>query len=226
MTTLIPRLGQWISGTAGLNLTIVPYEQRPDAARWLGEPTYRVKDVFSTRNGSWELSSEFGSIDAWARTDYQQGRSFDGAGGDHNFFILCLDRTGQPLPGKGLLFWQGAMTADFTPSDPRTAKQDGSENLPIFGSYAPERGEHGSWSGAALGRSDVLVGVGMPLNQHVSVFLVLQAVEEVTPPEPEKPVTTSREAFRQALIVAQASGTRSPATLVKRADDILTAAGY
>ena len=44
------------------------------------------------------------------------------------------------------------MSADFTPSDPRTAKQDGSENIPVFGSYAPDRGEHGSWSGAALGK--------------------------------------------------------------------------
>lgn len=176
------RIGTWIEGTAGLNLQIVEHEARPDAARWQGGPIYRLKDVFSTRDGSWEPSSAFGAIDEWAKAEYWSGAKFDGAGGDHNFFIMCLDEAGQPMPGKGLLFWQGAMTADFTPSDPRQAKQDGTENIPVFGSYAPARGEHGSWSGAALGKSDVLVGVGMPLNQHVSVFLVLQAVAVVEPP--------------------------------------------
>ena len=167
-----------------LNLQVVSFEQRPDAARWQGGPIYRVKDVFTTRDGSWEVRDTPGSIDQWAKDAYWSGAKFDGAGGDHNFFILALDEAGQPIPGKGLLFWQGEMTADFKPSDPRTAKQDGSENIPVFGSYIPERGEHGSWSGAALGKSDVLVGVGMPANWHISTFLVLQAVAAPVVPPP------------------------------------------
>lgn len=182
-------IGKWITGTGGLNLEIVPYETRPDAARWQGGPVYRVKDIFSTRNGSWETSTDFGGIDQWAKDAHWSGAKFDGAGGDHNFFILALDEAGQPIPGKGLLFWQGAMTADFTPSDPRTAKHDGSENIPVFGSYAPDRDEHGSWSGAVLGKSDVLMGVGMPWNHHVSTFLVLQAVaDSQPPPRPPEPL--------------------------------------
>jgi hypothetical protein len=173
--------GRWVDQ---FGLRIVPFEDRPDAARWQGGPIYRVKDVFTTRDGSWEVSDTPGSIDQWAKDAYWSGAKFDGAGGDHNFFILALDEAGQPIPGKGLLFWQGEMTADFKPSDPRTAKQDGSENIPVFGSYIPERGEHGSWSGAALGKSDVLVGVGMPANWHISTFLVLQAVAAPVVPPP------------------------------------------
>ena len=168
-----------------LNLKVVPFEQRPDAARWQGGPVYRVKDVFTTRNGSWEVDPSVPcGIEQWAKDAYWSGARFDGAGADHNFFILALDEAGQPIPGKGLLFWTGEMSADFVPSDPRTAKQDGSENIPIFTSYVPERGEQGAWSGAALGQSDVLVGVGLPANWHVSTFLVLQASDEPTPPEP------------------------------------------
>ena len=152
-----------------------------------GGPVYRIKDVFSTCDGSWELSNGFGGIDQWAKDDYWSGAKFDGAGGDHNFFILALDKDGAPIPGKGLLFWQGPMSADFKPSDPREAKQDGSENIPVFGSYSPGLGEHGSWSGAALGKSDVLVGVGMPWNHHVSVFCVVQAEVELPPPPPPPP---------------------------------------
>ena len=190
--------GRWVDQ---FGLRIVPFEERPDAARWQGGPIYRVKDVFTTRDGSWDVSDTPGSIDQWAKDAYWSGAKFDGAGGDHNFFIMALDEAGQPIPGKGLLFWQGAMTADFKPSDPRTAKQDGTENIPVFGSYVPERGEHGSWSGAVLGKSDVLVGVGMPANWHVSTFLVVQAVAApvVPPVVPPPPTSNDTAAILQAI---------------------------
>jgi len=212
---IITRKGTWIDR---LKQTIMPFEQRPDAARWQGGPIYRLRDVFTTLLGSWEPGdTRRGAIDQWAASEYWSGQKFEGAGGDHNFFIMVLDEAGKPMPAKGILFWQGPMTATFTPSDPRNTKTDGTENIPIFGSYVPERGEQGSWSGAVLGKSDVLVGIGMPANEHVSTFAVFQAVAETVPePEPTHVLT-----FRQQLIVAQAAGTRSPATIRKRVDDLL-----
>jgi hypothetical protein len=179
-------IGTWVLGTSGLNLEVIPFEQRADKARWPDGPLYRVKEIFSTRNGSWEVSAEFGSIDGWARDEWWQGAKIDGAGGDHHFFIIVLDAAGKPLPGKGIIWRQGELTADWTPTAQKDAKPDGSENIPMQNSYAPDRGEHGSWSGTTIGRADLLHGADLPWNNHVSVFFVLQASAEPAPePEPE-----------------------------------------
>ena len=56
----------------------------------------------------------------------------------------------------------------------------------------------------------------MPLNEHISTYAVFQA--EVAAIEP---VLTNSLTFRQQLIVAQASGTRTPATIRKRVEELL-----
>lgn len=178
------QLGKYVAGTAGLNLEIIPFELRTDKARWQNGPIYRAVQVFTTRNGSWELSADFGSIDAWARDAWWQGAKIDGSGGDHHFFVIVLDAAGQPMPGKGIIWRQGDLTSNWPPSAQKDAKPDGSENIPLQNSYAPDRGEHGSWSGTTVGRADLLRGVDLPWNNHVSVFLVLQATAEEPTPDP------------------------------------------
>jgi hypothetical protein len=134
---------------------------------------------------------------------------------------VALDANNKRIPGKGMWFWPGDMTANFDPLNRKDAKLDGTENIPLNGySYVPERGEHGKWSGCLFGRSDVFVGAGLPANEHTSWVVVFQEVAEnvVVPPTPEP---TSNLAFRQALIVAQAAGTRTPATIRKRVEDLL-----
>jgi hypothetical protein len=174
--------GQWVDQ---LGLEIVPFEARPDRGRFTSGPYYRLKEVFTTREGSWEPGGNLlGSIDAWAVEEWWQGAKWKGAGGARHSFIMVLDEQGQPMKGKGLYWFKGAMTPNFDPSDKRDAWDDGTENIPLYDSYMPERGERGSYSCSTVGRADVLVGLGLPGNLHTSVFAVWQAVaaEENEPP--------------------------------------------
>lgn len=200
------QLGQWVDEMA---LQLVPYEQRPDAAAWSGGPIYRAAMVFTTLNGSWEKGGTApGCIDGWAVDAFQSGRLIDGAGGDHNLFVIVLDKDGKPIPQKGVLFWQGELKPQPSQMDwvQRSTKNDGTENIPIFGSYAPDRGEHGSWGATTLGRSDALMGVGMPYNAHISTFLVLQATDATDQPETGDLAVTN--ALLRELIAAVKAGFR------------------
>jgi len=182
------RLGTWIEGTDGLNLRIVKYEERPDKDNWKDGPFYRIKDIFSVLAGSWELTpGKKYSIDEWARNDYWQGAKWSSTG-DHNFHIMVLDKDGQPIMGKGILFRQNDWL--WQPGNVYQSSAKGDADVYLFNSYAPMRGEIGSWIGTTVGRADALLGVDMPLNEHVTVFMVLQASdEEVTPPPPPDPGT-------------------------------------
>jgi len=177
------KLGSYVDD---FNLKIVPFEQRPDVAYWKDGPYYRIIQVFTTRDGSWEPSTNPGSIDQWAVDAWHSGADWKGAGGTNNFFIKILDRDGKPLVGKGLYYWQGAMTADpskLTNVNQKTTWQTGDENLPVWDYYNPGLGETGDWSGATVGRSDVLVGVDLPYKWHTSTFVVMQeTISEPTIP--------------------------------------------
>jgi hypothetical protein len=174
------KLGSYVDD---FNLQIVPFEQRADAAKWTSGPYYRIKEVFTTRDGSWEPSTALGSIDQWAVDEWWQGAKWKGAGGTNNFFIMVLDKAGKPLVGKGLYWWQKG-TDPSKATDTKLTWDDGTENLPVWNYYDPSKGETGSWSGATVGRSDVLAGVDLPYKNHVSTFVVFQETdaEPVMPP--------------------------------------------
>ena len=211
--------GKWFDK---LNQVVVPYEKRADAAKWHGGPIYRLTHAFTCR-GLWEADPRYGGIDQWAVDMFRSGSMIDGAGSDHDIFVVVYDETGKPMVGKGVLFftnpceaWASTNPDAITIQDKRDTRSDGSATVPIFQSYAPDRGEHGAWSCAPLGQADVLAGIGMPLNEHISTYAVFQA--EVASIEP---VLTNSLTFRQQLIVAQASGTRTPATIRKRVEELL-----
>jgi hypothetical protein len=176
------RIGTWILGTGGLNLKLVKFEERPDKEQWRDGPIYRIKDVFSVMAGSWELTPGVKySIDEWARSEYWQGAKWSSTG-DHNFHIMVLDSNGAPMIGKGILFRQNDWL--WEAKNVYHASLKGDADVYLFNSYAPQRGEHGSWIGTTVGKADALAGVDMPLNEHVTVFVVLQASDE-TDPEPD-----------------------------------------
>ena len=188
------RLGQWISGSSGLNLTITPFEMRQDAGEHPTGPIYRIQDVFSTHEGSWELSNEFGGIDDWARTAYWQGAKFDGSGGSHHCFVKVLDEAGNDIPGKGILFSLNGATWLL-----QNAKPDGSSNVSLEPGtiYNPAAGAHGPWRATAFGPADILNGVGLPLldgyTQHVSTFVVFRAAPRTVTPPDSSPIVAAIE---------------------------------
>ncbi len=206
--TIERRLGTWVGP---MNLAIKSLAERPDhPAIGADNVVYVIKDVFTTRNSSWEPSNLYGSVDQWARDAYLKPvgdpEYFDDAGADHHLFALILDLDGNKLKMHDLLYWSdgfdklGDPTYDGYargPGDhryPITKDKSGWGNIVMFGSsYVPERGEQGPWCWTPRGLpAEVMCGGGMPANLHISTFVVWQAVRvEQTPP----PVTGDHNIF-------------------------------
>ncbi|MCS6828717.1 MAG: hypothetical protein NZ553_19060 [Caldilinea sp.] len=192
------RLGRWVGP---MNLTIKSIAERPD------HPTpgpdglvYLIKDVFTTRDSSWEPSDVYGSIDQWAREAYLKPvgdpEYFDDAGADHHLFSLVLDLHGNKIKNQELLYWSDGFDKLGDPAYdgyargpgdhryPVTKERSGWGNIAMFGSsYVPERGEQGPWCWTPRGLpAEVMCGGGMPANKHISIFVVWQAVRIEQPP--------------------------------------------
>lgn len=176
------RVGDWAKN---FGVRVVPSEQRPDNPP--GDIVYRVKDIFTTRDGSWEPSDQPGARPQWARDTYLRPWGapdyFDDAGGDHNLFARVLDLDGQPVKRQDLIIcWSDGLHLLGRPDFDQFIKmtmtpkeKSGWGNQPIWNSFSPERGEVGAWCWCPRGAADVVVGGGLPNNWHVSWFAVWQA---------------------------------------------------
>lgn len=176
------RIGNWATQ---FNVKVVRSEARPDNPS--GTIVYRIKDVFTTRDGKWDPSDNPGSIEQWARDAYlrpfQAPDYFDDAGGDHNIFARVLDEEGRPLTTQDLIIcWSdglhllGESNFDQHVKMTMTPKtHSGWGTQPIWNSFGPERGETGAWAWCPRGAADVVVGGGLPNNHHISWFVVWQA---------------------------------------------------
>jgi len=171
-------------------------EERPDKPA--GDIVYRVKDIFTTRDGSWEVSSNPGSVNQWARDEYLRpwgaADYFDDAGADHHLFARVLDLNGNPVKERdSILYWSDGFNKlgdpNYTGYVKQTPKEkSGWSNAVVFSGYVPERQEHGPWSWCPRGAADVVVGGGLPANWHVSTFVVWQAEKRSAAPKQEEPV--------------------------------------
>ncbi len=176
------RISEWASN---FRARVVRCEARPDNPP--GEIVYRLKDLFTTRDGSWDPSQKPGSLPQWARDAYLRPWGapdyFDDAGGDHNLFARVLDRNGQPVKSQDLIIgWSDGLhllgQSEFAQAIKLTMtpkEKSGWGNQPIWNSFSPERGDSGAWCWCPRGAADVVAGGGLPNNQHVSWFAVWQA---------------------------------------------------
>jgi hypothetical protein len=187
------RVSDWI---ARFNMSIREVDQRPDHPQ--GNIVYRIKDVFTTRNGSWETGGEAGDIPQWARDAYLSS-DFTEADANRNLFAAVLDLDGQLVKDQEIRFWSDGFERLADPSYDgyvveRTKQGSGWANITLFGSsvYAPERGEAGPWCWTPLGAADVLCGGGLPSGKAISTFVVWQATTQATP-SPEPPIAPPGE---------------------------------
>lgn len=181
--TVERRLGAWIEP---MNYSIKGIAERPDAVKFEdAETLYLIKDVFTTRQGSWEASDRRGSMEQWARDAYLKPWGapdyFDDAGADHHLFGAVIGVDGKLMSGKGIIFWSDGFeqlgVESYDAYTLRNTKdRSGWANIPINNSFVPERGENGAWCWAPLGAAEVICGGGLPANEHVSTFVVWQAV--------------------------------------------------
>ena len=159
-----------------------------------------------------------GSITSWACEKYLRPFGapdfFDDAGADHHLFARVLDSAGRPILRNNLIrYWSDGFEKlgdpGYTGYVHATPKhQSGWANQPMFNSFNPDRGERGAWCWCPEGASDVVVGGGMPNNQHVSFFAVWQeqtrqAAEVRKAPDTrvdESPSVPDLEAMRRQVV--------------------------
>ncbi len=91
------------------------------------------------------------------------------SGGNHHIYYTVLDERGQPVTYQTV--WQG-WPDDKTDA---TTNEQGETNIPLWASYAPDRGETGSYSAWVDGWAcDRVTGMGLPLKRHVNFLLTWQ----------------------------------------------------
>jgi len=187
------RVSDWIDY---YNINVFSISDRPDQPT--GSVRYFVKDIFTTRNGSWEPDDLTGSVPQWARDDYLKPVGadgyFDDAGGDHHLFAAVLGVDGKLTPAQEILYWSDGFEMLGNPGYTayirrRTKDGSGWANIVIGpgSSYVPERDESGPWCWAPAGAAEVVCGGGLPANHHISFFVVWQAVSVETGGTDEEP---------------------------------------
>ena len=165
-----------------LNLALRTIAERPDQPS--GDVVYLIKDVFTTRNGSWEPSSEPYAVPQWAREPYLDPGVFQKAYEPNNLYGAVIGLDGQFVNGQQILYWTGGLEylthlQDTTSATINAWETPGWATMVLYNSssYAPGAGESGPWCWTPNGLpAEVLCGGGLPDGEHVSTFVVWQAV--------------------------------------------------
>ena len=96
-------------------------------------------------------------------------QSPDEAGGNHHIYYTVLDENQQAVPNQHV--WQG-WSDDKTDA---STDEKGETSIPLWASYAPDRGEYGPYFARVDDLpSDGVVGMGLPLKRHVNFLLTWQ----------------------------------------------------
>jgi len=189
------RKGDWIDP---FNIKIVSFADRPGL---LGDAdtVYVVKDIFTTRDGSWEPSNHPGSVQQWARDTYLRPFGaqdyFDDAGADHHMFSRVETNDGKFVPESSIVYWSDGLSKLDDPNydgyvNVKTKERSGWGNVVLSpgANYYPDQGKSGPWSVKVDGASEIVTGLGMPVSMHVSFFVVWQAVPRAqVAPETQTP---------------------------------------
>ena len=135
-------------------------------------------------------------IDQWARDAYlfppNDPRYNSDGGADHNIQVCVQGVDGARLAGAGVVFTSNGVSALQPPGEGevlRNTEPHGWANIPIFApaSYPPALGPWSATKLSDLGTADIVTGMGLPWNWHVSTFIVYQAVRwsDLVPGEPD-----------------------------------------
>lgn len=148
-------------GVKRLNLSIVDKKK--------GD--YELVELFTTQDGSWEPSNKYFSVPLWALT-YLPG--FTSAGAATHAFVRVEDTNRKPIT-IDVRFGSAAISTNSKPE--MWAIQQ------VSGNYKPDHGERGSMTIDFPAARQRIEGVGLPWNNHVSVFAIYrQMVEQSKPP--------------------------------------------
>lgn len=149
-----------------------------------GETVYKVKYLFSTRDGSWEPSDKPGSVPQWARDLFLFPMSHpqynhDG-GADRHIFGAVLSDTGGMQAFGSIRYWTYTDNKNHVV---QPVKPWGWANNTMWG---PNDAIPGPWAWTVANvKADIVKGGGMPGGLHISWFAVWERV--VIPAGPVDP---------------------------------------
>jgi len=149
----------------------------------IGVPYYRAEAIWLTVNGNCD------DVPAWAKTYWEKYPTTTRGGAQHAF-ALVLDEGALPMGGVEMRLWWPDGQDDRETS--RAQGERGWANIPVWANYDPKI-TPGPYKWFPTGFGDVVNGLGLPYNHHVSVFVVLRRSDTPLPPPPPPP---SAEALR------------------------------
>ena len=187
------RITQWADS---MHLSVKTIAERPDTTS--GDVEYVIKDVFTTRAGSWEVTSDRYSVPQWAKDAYLSG-AFQKAYERTNLYAAVIGLDGQYVMGQEIVYWTGGLgkltdLGSTTWNVLKTNEAPGWATMVLFGSssYDAAGGNAGPWCFAPNKPlpAEVLCGGGLPNGEQVSTFVVWQAVKRGGTPQPTPPTPT------------------------------------
>lgn len=191
-----------------------------------GQTYYKIKDIFTTRDGSWELSNTPGSIPDWARALYLRPYNapdyFDDGGGDRHNFGAIVDRdTSRTLKDPAIAFryytWTDNANSVLLPIKPKS----GWANNLMSNWFSPDldanaaTGERGAWAWYPeyQGKpAETFLGGGLPFKWHVSFFVtwVLATAGDTEPPKPDEELVARMKRFEDWAVAVSKANPEEP----------------
>lgn len=183
-----------------------------------GQKVYRVRDVFTTRDGSWEpnpsipysipqWARDAGYLKPWGAPDY-----LDDAGADHHI-LGCVWNPATKTTDKSAIIHYYTWTDNGNHVDMAVKPKSGWANVVMFNNYNPDAGERGAWAWyprVPNVAADIVQGAGMPHKWHVSFFASWELVTEGdSQPEPQ-PDTQLRKDVDSLIVWAEAMNKAHP----------------
>jgi hypothetical protein len=202
----------------GLNVQVIKWNERADAHLWpadLNPTVYALADLWSTHDGNWNYQGDARwTPPQWARQyveepPWGQPGYFDDAGGDHHLFAAVRGLDGKLKKGWTMVFGKEGVSLPAMTSqsawETHPTKDSGWANVPVWELYYPDQGQVGKWAVWPFGASDIVLGGGMPYNNHTSTFAVFQEVPRNVPlpdPDPNVPADLSPVTQRLDRLIA------------------------
>lgn len=167
---------------------------------------YRVRDIWTTRDGKWDVDGAPGGLPQWARDTYLKGFGapdyFDDAGGDHHMFGGIYNEVNRNMENNATIhYW--TWTDNANQVDMPVKVKSGWANVIMFNKFNPAEppGNQGAWAWRVASSipSDVVKGGGLAFGWHVSFFASFVLTNETGTP-PVDPPPTSDTAARVAKL--------------------------
>lgn len=140
------------------------------------DTNYVVTDIFTTYNGSWEVTGQPFAIKQRFRDKFLKTTNdplyIDDGGAQKHILVGIYDKNGKPIQGKEVVF----NTKDEANRYIMPTKKSGFSNVQLSASSAfwPESGQSGFWYITLPGTNLKVAGLGLPNKWHIATYIIIK----------------------------------------------------